>query len=84
MPPAAQPARDPLAGVFAQSGDMDLLPGEHLDISIDVLELLANGDQWLVTPNSNFGGRSPLDLIRTEDEHLLRETLRSAIYSGLA
>ena len=77
MPPAAQPARDPLAGIH-------LLSGEHPDIRIDVRNLLANADEWLTTPNTNFGGRSPLDLIGTVDEHLLRETLRSVIYSGMA
>jgi Protein of unknown function (DUF2384) len=61
-----------------------LLPFEHEDIRIDVNELLANGDEWMVTPNTKFGGRRPLDLIGTPDESLLRETLRSAIYSGMA
>ena len=83
MPPAAQPARDPLAGGFTQSSAI-FLPGEHPDIRIDVDDLLENADEWLATPNSNFGGRRPFDLIGTSDEHLLRETLRSAIYSGMA
>jgi hypothetical protein len=62
----------------------DLLPGEHSDIRIDVNELLANADEWLAAPNSNFGGRRPSELIGTADEPLLRETLRSTIYSGMA
>jgi uncharacterized protein (DUF2384 family) len=61
-----------------------LLPGEHPDNRMDVEDLLANADEWLATPNSNFGGRRPVDLIGTRDEHLLRETLRSVIYSGMA
>jgi uncharacterized protein (DUF2384 family) len=61
-----------------------LLPSEHPDIRIDVDELLSNADEWLETPNSNFGGRRPLELIGTPDELLLRETLRSIIYSGMA
>ncbi len=77
MPPAAKLARDPLVGVY-------LLPGEHPDIRSDVRDLLSNADEWLATPNANFGGRSPFDLIGTADEHLLRETLRSVIYSGMA
>jgi hypothetical protein len=83
MPPAAQPARDPLADVFPHSSAI-LLPGEHPDVRIDVGDLLQNAEEWLATPNSNFGGRRPLDLIGTPDEHLLRETLRSVIYSGMA
>jgi hypothetical protein len=46
--------------------------------------MLSNGNEWLATPNSNFAGRRPADLINTADESLLRETLRSAIYSGMA
>jgi uncharacterized protein (DUF2384 family) len=61
-----------------------LLPGEHQDIRVDVHELFANADEWLATPNTNFGGRRPSELIDTPDEPLLRETLRSAIYSGMA
>ena len=80
MRPAVQPARDPLADVFPPH----LLPGEHPDIRIDVHDLLANADEWLATPNSNFGGRRPLDLIGSPEEHLLRETIRSVIYSGMA
>ncbi len=72
--PAPGPA--PLASV--------LLPGEHKDIRIDVRELLDNADSWLATPNFNLRGRRPLDLIGTPDEQLLRDTLRSALYSGMA
>ncbi len=61
-----------------------LLPGEHADIRIDVREILANGDEWLATPNSNYGGRRPSELIGALDEALVRETLRSALYSGMA
>jgi uncharacterized protein (DUF2384 family) len=61
-----------------------LLPSEHADIRVDVNELLTNAEEWLATPNSNFGGRRPSELIGTPDEPLLRETLRSTIYSGMA
>jgi hypothetical protein len=61
-----------------------LLPGEHQDIRVDANIMLANGDDWLSTPNTCFGGRSPASLIGTADESLLRETLRSAICSGMA
>jgi hypothetical protein len=72
--PAPGPA--PLASV--------LLPGEHKDIRIDLQEMLANADVWLATPNSKFSGRRPLDLIGAPDEQLLRDMLRSALYSGMA
>jgi uncharacterized protein (DUF2384 family) len=61
-----------------------LLPGEHTDIRLDVQALLENAEEWLTTPNSNFGGRPPRELIGTPEEVLLRETLRSALYSGMA
>jgi hypothetical protein len=61
----------------------DLLPGEHADITIDVRAILKNADQWLTTPNVVFGGRAPNELIGTPDERFIRETLRSAIYSGM-
>jgi hypothetical protein len=61
-----------------------LLPGEHEDISIDIRNLLENSDEWLATPNTNFGGRKPAELIGTPDEAMLREILRSLIYSGMA
>jgi hypothetical protein len=72
--PAPGPA--PLAAI--------LMRGEHTDIRIDVQELLTNADEWVATPNSKFAGRCPLDLIGTPDEQLLRDTLRSVIYSGMA
>jgi hypothetical protein len=62
----------------------DLLPGEHKDIRIDVREMLNNADEWLATPNTNYRGRCPGELIGTPEEHLLRETLRSVLYSGMA
>ena len=61
-----------------------LLPGENPDIKVDVRRLLQNADEWLETPNSNFGGRAPIELIGTNEEFLVRETLRSALYSGMA
>jgi len=74
--PASQPVRQPLVGF--------LIPGEHQDIRIDVSELFSNADEWLATPNTNYAGRRPLDLIGTPDEQLLRDTLRSLLYSGMA
>jgi hypothetical protein len=61
-----------------------LLPGEHQDIRVDVNILLNNGNEWLATPNVYFGGRAPEAVIGTPDEALLRETLRSVIYTGMA
>jgi hypothetical protein len=74
--PASQPVRQPLVAV--------LLPGEHRDIRLDVNDLLANADEWMGTPNTNYAGRRPVDLIGTPDEQLLRDTLRSVLYSGMA
>jgi len=63
---------------------LSLLPGEHQDIRVDVNMLLANGNDWLTTPNVRFGGKSPEAVIGTPDEALLREILRSVIYTGMA
>ena len=61
-----------------------LLPGESADIKVDVHRLLRNADEWLKTPNTNYDGRAPVELIGTKEEFLLRQTLRSALYSGMA
>ncbi len=63
-----------------------LIEGEHQDIRIDVRQLLGEtqADRWLATPNLNFEGRRPLDLVGTPDERLVRDSLRSVIYSGMA
>jgi hypothetical protein len=50
-----------------------LLPGENPDIRVDLHELLSNADEWLTTPNLQFSGRAPEELIGTPDEFLLRE-----------
>jgi uncharacterized protein (DUF2384 family) len=68
----------------ASATERELLPGESSDIKVDVRRLLRNADEWLDTPNSNFGGRAPIELIGTREEFLVRETLRSAVYSGMA
>ncbi len=61
-----------------------LLPHEHADIRLDVADMIANADEWLAAPNIRFGGRAPGELIGTADEYLLRETLRSVLYSGVS
>ncbi len=68
----------------ARAIPVKLLPRENSDIKVDVHRLLRNGDEWLQTPNGNFGERAPIELIGTEDEYLVRETLRAAVHSGMA
>ena len=68
----------------AKAIPVNLLPHENPDIKVDVHRLLRNGDEWLQTPNRNFGGRAPIELIGTKEECLVRETLRAAVHSGMA
>ena len=64
--------------------DIELLPGEHSDIRIDVRLLLSNADEWLATPNTDLGGRAPNELIGSTEESKVREMLRAALYSSMA
>ncbi len=43
------------------------------DLRTEIDSLVADADGWLNTPNDQFGGRAPADLLDTEEEHLLRE-----------
>jgi len=57
-----------------------LLPGEHKDILIDVLDLIPDPDAWLDTPNARFAGDKPRELIGTDREWNLRNMLRAIKY----
>jgi uncharacterized protein (DUF2384 family) len=63
---------------------MELLPGEHSDIRVDVKCLLDNAEEWLSTPNTRLGGRTPNELIGTSEEGKIRDILRAAVYSSMA
>jgi hypothetical protein len=52
------------------------------DLREEVAHIVENADRWLNTPNDQFGGRTPGELIGTEDEHLLREWV-GAVQHGM-
>ncbi len=54
-----------------------LLPGEPADIVLDAASIVADTERWLDTPNIQLLGRSPREMIGTEDEWLLRNLIRS-------
>ena len=72
--PAAKPAL---------ATKIKLLPGESPDVLADVRELLTNADEWMNTPNTILGGRSPNELIGTPDEIRIRHILRGVKYSSM-
>ncbi len=52
------------------------------DLSRELDDILANPEEWLAAPNENFGGRRPVDLVGTDDEHLIYEWI-AAVKCGL-
>jgi hypothetical protein len=48
----------------------------------ELQNILADPDLWLNSPNDRFGGRLPVELIGTDDEHLLREWV-AAVQHGI-
>ena len=54
------------------------------DLRGELESVLAEPDRWLNTPNDQFGGRTPLELVGTPDEQLLHEwvgAVKHGIYS---
>jgi hypothetical protein len=49
---------------------------ELSDIRQEIARIVGDPDQWLNAPNDQFGGRTPADLIGTDDEQLLRDWTR--------
>ena len=82
---------DPLPGpervvtglVIATAGNA-LLPDEDSDLRAEAGKFFANPDEWLNTPNSNFGGRTPNDLVRDGQAESVRNLLRSLKYIGVS
>jgi Protein of unknown function (DUF2384) len=61
-----------------------LLPDEDSDLRAEAGKFFANPDEWLNTPNSNFGGRTPNDLVRDGQAESVRNLLRSLKYIGVS
>jgi Protein of unknown function (DUF2384) len=54
------------------------------DLRGELESVLAEPDLWLNTPNDQFGGRTPLELVGTPDERLLHQwvgAVKHGIYS---
>lgn len=68
--PARRPARKPRPA--APVGDLRK----------EVESIVVDADHWLNTPNDLFAGRTPVELIGSSDEHLLREWV-SAVKQGM-
>ncbi len=50
------------------------------DLREEIEKIVADPERWLNTPNDRFGGRTPNDIIGTEEEHLLREWIGAVKY----
>lgn len=68
------------AGSGPLHGDLPPLEGEKEDIREEVAEVV--GEDWLLEPNANFGGKTPEDVIRLGYAHLVRNSLRLIKYVG--
>ena len=53
-----------------------LLPDEHEDILVDVMDTIPHAALWLDAPNPHYAGETPRSLIGTDREWFLRSTLR--------
>ena len=71
-PPVPEAARKPRSA-----------PAEG-DLRKEIESLLADPERWLNTPNGRFGGRTPIDLLGTEDEHLLRQWVLAMKYGMMS
>ena len=50
------------------------------DLRKEIESLIADPERWLNTPNDQFGGRTPVDLLGTEEEYLVREWVGAVKY----
>jgi hypothetical protein len=53
------------------------LPSPRKDLLAELEMIMENPGLWLDSPNSLIGGRTPSEVIGTEDEKLLREWIGS-------
>lgn len=55
----------------------DLFEGEMADLKDEVRTIMDNADAWLNTPNDQFAGKRPIDLIGGPEEYRLRNLIRA-------
>ena len=55
-------------------------PQDSEDLRREIADILADPEAWLNTPNDQFGGRAPVELLGTKDEHFLREWVGAVKY----
>jgi uncharacterized protein (DUF2384 family) len=60
---------------FFTSDDVRPSKGELADIKREAREVC--GADWLITPNTRFGGRSPLEVIDSNQAFWVRDVVRS-------
>lgn len=53
-------------------------PDESKDIEDLIAEIVPDPEMWKQTQNPNLGGKKPVDLFHTPQEHILRDLLRAA------
>jgi hypothetical protein len=61
---------------------MALLEGEKEDVRQEAIDVA--GEEWLYSQNIRFGGRTPMDVIRDDQEEWVRDVLRSIKYVGFS
>jgi hypothetical protein len=59
---------------------LNLLDDEKADLREEVKMMVKDPDRWLNTPNSQLGGRKPIDFIGTSQEQLVGDLLRAVKY----
>ena len=61
-------------------GDLPLLEGEKRDLREEAAEVV--GEEWLSTPNVNFGWKTPDEVIKLGYAYLVRNNIRLMKYVG--
>jgi hypothetical protein len=59
-------------------------PDEIIAIEELMAEVVPNHEIWKITPNTELGGKRPIDLINTPYEPILRNMLRAAKHGLLS
>ena len=62
----------------------DQIDEETSDLQNEAAKIVADPDLWLHTPNDQLGGESPINVIGTDREFLLRDLIRSVKHGVLS
>jgi hypothetical protein len=58
--------------------------GVRLDLYGEIIRVLPNGEQWLVTPHELLDGDTPQQRIDVGDLESVRDLLYSIVYVGIS